>query len=389
MAASSKPPEFLDTLFKKRKTVGLEARTSLGYTPLMCAIEAGREDNVEKLLNSGANINAKDDSANGVLHLASTLGNSSILRTLIHSAASLDINGLNGQGHSPLSLAAAKNHYTSVFILLDAGGDPDLKNENDRTLLHHVALRGSKRILTRLKSGNVSFDLEAMVDLGRTPLLCAIEKGHRLTAKHLLDEGASIHAVDMNGYGLFHAAAYHGRADIISIVSSYVEATRDLPETQENLKHVIDINAGLPLDRYTPLGLAAKRGHSMAFLALLDNQADLEKTNHDCWNALHIAAVNKKRDIVKVLFDRCEARNMKFDVNTRDKTGRTALMLLEKQGAKGVDGKYLVKKLLAQGAKRTQPMPERDEKTEEETEEKVKESEWWESCGGFCNIDGL
>ena len=373
-AASSTSPEVLDKLFQRSKIVELEARSSFGYTPLLCAIAAGRKENVEKLIAHDAHLNAIDDSANSVLHLASTVGNSEILKILLQRVSFLDINGLNGQGQSPLLLAAANGHHTSVAILLEARGDPDAKDENEQTLFHHVALSGQVGILVRLEVRNVAFDLEAKNYLGRTPLLCATEAGHALMVGHLLDEGASIDAVGTDGFGLLHLAAYYGKASVISTVFLYAKPLDDRKE-----QHVIDINARQPVDGNTALGIAAARNHLAAFTALLDNGADVKQTNNQGWNALHIAAVNKRRGIFKALFDHCELWDIQIDVNARDKKGRTALMLLEEQGAEKGMVNFIKKMLVEKGAKRLE--------LKSGDVEKRREVEWWERCGGFCNID--
>ena len=375
-AASSTSPEVLDKLFQRSTIVELEARTSFGYTPLLCAIADGRKENVEKLLAHDAKLNAIDDSANGVLHLASTVGNSEILKLLIQKGPILDINSLNSQGQSPLLLAAANGHHTSVAILLEAGGDPDAKDENEQMLVHHVASSGQVGILIRLESKNVAFDLEAKNNLGRTPLLCATQAGHALMVGHLLDRGASIDAVGIDGFGLLHLAAYYGKASVISTVFLHAK-----PLDDRKKQHVIDINVRQSIDGNTALGIAAARNHLAAFERLLDNGADWKQTNNQGWNALHIAAVNKRRGIFKALFDHCELWDIKFDVNARDKKGRTALMLLEEQGAEKGMVRLMKKMLIGKGAKKLELMPERAEKR--------REVEWWESCGGFCNVDGV
>ncbi len=373
-AASSTSPEVLNKLFQRSKIVELEARTSFGYTPLLCAIANGRKENVEKLLAHDTKLNAIDDSANGVLHLASIVGNSEILRILIQKGPFLNINGLNSQGQSPLFLAAAYGHQTSVAILLEAGGDPDTKDENEQTLVHHVALNGQAGILMRLESENVAFDLEAKNSIGRTPLLCATQAGHALMVGHLLDQGASIDAVGTDGFGLLHLAAYYGKASVISTVFLYAKPLDDRKE-----QHVIDINFRLPIYGDTALGIAAACNHLAVFEALLDNGADLKPTNNQGWNALHIAAVNKRRGIFKALFNHCELWDIKFDVNARDKKGRTALMLLEGQGAEKGMVKLMKKMLMEKGAKKLELMPEEVARR--------REVEWWEGCGGFCNVD--
>ena len=378
-AASSSSPDILDKLFQKGKIVELETKSSFGYTPLMCAIASGGKENVEKLLAHDAKLNAKDDLANGVLHLASTAGSSEILKVLIQKGPFLDINSLNNQGQSPLLLAAGNGHYTSTAILLENGGDTEIKDENDQTLVHYVALSGHTGILTQLMSGNVEFDLDAKNLLGRSPLLCAAEKGHALMVGRLLDEGANIHAAGTDGFGLLHLAAYYGKASVISTVFFRAEVPGSPNNQEENKQHYVDVNAHHPIDGNTPLGIAAANGHLAAFEMLLNNRANLKATNYQGWNALHIATVNKKISILKALFDHCKTWGTKFDINARDKMGRTALMLLEEQGTEKGRAGHIARMLIEKGAKRLEPLPEEMQKT--------KEIEWWERCGGFCNLD--
>lgn len=169
---------------------------------------------------------------------------------------------------------------------------------------------------------------------------------------------------------------------MISTVFLTLKQLGSRAEDQEKQQHVIDINARHPVDGNTPLGIAATYGHLAAFEALVDNGADLKTTNHEGRNVLYIAALKMKRGILKAFFDHCELWAIKFDVNARDKNGRTALMLLEDQGAEKGMVKYLAKMLIEKGAKRL-------ELKSEEVGKKKKEGEWWEGCGGFCNIDGF
>ena len=387
IAATSPSPDILDKLFQKGKIVELEIRNSFGYTPLMCAIASGRKENLEKLLAHDAKLDTKDDSANGVLHLASTTGSSEILKILLQRGPFLNINSLNDKEQSPLLLAAAYGHHTSVAILLKAGGDPHSKDEDDQTLVHHVTLSGQTGILTQLISEKFAFDLEAKNSLGRTPLLCAAEKGHVSMVRQLLEEGANIQAVGTDGHGLLHLAAYYRKASIISSVMPF-DSLRAFPGSQrenqdKDEQDSIDIDVHHPIDGNTPLGIAAAHGHVAAFEQLLDCCADPKATNHQGRNALHIATVNKKLRIIKALFNYCKTWDIKLDVNARDKNGRTALMLLEKeekQGSRNGIVDSIAKLLVEKGAKRLELTPE-------EMQKKTKEMQWWENCGGVCNID--
>lgn len=386
-AAFSPSTDILDKLFRKSKTIELEARTSFGYTPLLCAVGSGRRDNVEKLLAQKAELSARDDLANGVLHWASTLGNPVILKFLIQEGPSLDVNASNSKGESPLLIATAKGHHASVAMLLDAGGDPHVKDESGQTLLHHLASSGrqdiltllqSEDILTSLQSKDITLDLEAGNILGRTPLLCAVENGHVLMAKSLIDQGANIHAVGTDGWSILHLAAYFGKASVIAMLLA-PERTPDRPtERDKDQRPQIDVNARHPADGDTPLGVAARQGHLAAIETLLDNGADVLKTNSEGWNVVHIAAVNQKRTVLQAVFDHCDLKRVGLDVDARDRKGRTALMLVKERGAGGAFGEF-ADVLLRRGARRYEPVA---------NEARVREErERWGGSGGFCNVD--
>ena len=382
IAASSPSPEVLNKLFQKGKIVELEVRNTFGYTPLMCAIANSRKENLETLLAKDSKLDAKDNMANGVLHLAAMTGRFEILKILIHKGIS-KLNDLNGQGQTPLLLAAANGHHTLVSILLEAGGDPHVKDENGQSLVHHVALNGQTGILTRLKSENVAFDLEDRNNLGRTPLLCAAEKGHALMVSFLLDEGANIHAVGTDGFGLLHVIAYYGSASVMCNIFHFIES---LGYQRDERERVINIDSSHPTDGNTPLGIAAIHGHLAAFETLVGEGASLTKPNNEGWNPLHLAVMNKRYLIIKALFDHCELWNISFDINAKDKKGRTALMLLGERGTLKGRARLIEKLLMGKGAERLESC---SEKEEDKKRTEMEEKEWWESCGGFCNIDGV
>ena len=109
-------------------TVNIEARSQQDESPLMLAALKGNMELVEQLIAKDADVNKPGWAP---LHYAATNGHIPIMSLLLDKHAYIDASSPNGS--TPLMLAAKYGTPTAVKLLLEAGADPLLKNDQGLT----------------------------------------------------------------------------------------------------------------------------------------------------------------------------------------------------------------------------------------------------------------
>lgn len=79
---------------------------------LLIAVEKGSVEEVEKLIQEGAEVNSQDNDGKTPLHKAAWRGNSTVVENLIEKGA--DVNSKDKNDKTPLYEAAWRNHLTVV-----------------------------------------------------------------------------------------------------------------------------------------------------------------------------------------------------------------------------------------------------------------------------------
>ena len=135
-----------------RITFALATILSLAFTPLAAQDtncdgwkfdrqfwEAATVDTVSDCLNSGANVNARNEDGSTPFHLAAFFNeNPEVLTVLLDAGA--DMNARIVDGSTTLHLAAGYNENPEVLTaLLDAGADLNARDEYGGTPLHEAA----------------------------------------------------------------------------------------------------------------------------------------------------------------------------------------------------------------------------------------------------------
>ncbi len=264
VAAMCADAETVNTLLKAGADV--KAKNKAGATALLRA--ATFPARAELLLTAGADVAVQSESGNSALMLAARKpGNSALVKRLLERGA--DVNAKNGLGATALMGAVAAGDADSVNLLLDKGADvnaaPAMSGEGfifggGRTPLMWAAFRGDVDLVKLLLARGAKVDA---FTLAGTALSHAAWGGHATTAKLLLDAGAPVDQRDLiANYTPLHWAASSERLD-----ASLVELL---------IAHRADVNAegGQPVDAFlgatkTPLQLARKRGDTPIVQALL------------------------------------------------------------------------------------------------------------------------
>ncbi|RCS52631.1 hypothetical protein DTL42_07270 [Bremerella cremea] len=97
LAASNASPDVLRTMVELGANILASPAEAENGTPLRMAVMAGKADNVQALLELGADVNEANPKNGTLLHAAAKRGSKQIVKMLIQAGADLDRPGPNGQ----------------------------------------------------------------------------------------------------------------------------------------------------------------------------------------------------------------------------------------------------------------------------------------------------
>ncbi|KAK4070988.1 uncharacterized protein Triagg1_6355 [Trichoderma aggressivum f. europaeum] len=227
-------------------------------------------------------------------HVAARYDLKGVMNAILQSdgMTAIGVDTPNGDGMTPLALAAQSGHEAMVKLLL---------------AISHVEI-----------------DTKSLKD--RTPLFLAAEEGHVAIASLLL----ATKQVDVNvkdneeGQTPLSSAAKNGHEAMVGLLLATGQAEIDSKSSNHQ----------------TPLSLAAENGHeAVVRLLLATGQAEIDAKDATGWTALSWAVTNEHESVVKLLL-----ATGQVDINVKDLFGRTPLLLAALSGSEAI-----VKLLLATG----------------------------------------
>ena len=148
MATRDKSLKAVNALLAWRK-INVEARNTADESPLMIAALNGSSDLAQVLITKGADVNKTGWAP---LHYEATRGHLQMITLLVDNYAYIDAASPNGT--TPLMMAAFYGTPQSVKLLLDAGADPLIKNDQSLTAID-FAQRNSRADSAELISASV------------------------------------------------------------------------------------------------------------------------------------------------------------------------------------------------------------------------------------------
>jgi len=154
--------------------VDINTRDEHGWTPLMISTFNGREEVALLLIRSGADVNAKDTAGYGPLHWAAFNGYSKVVKLLVEKRA--HVNAVSKHGLTPLLQAATRGHLVTAGQLIAGGANVNLASNDGWTPLHKAAANGHTEVVKLLLAKGADRDLEYQD--GTTALSIATKNKH-------------------------------------------------------------------------------------------------------------------------------------------------------------------------------------------------------------------
>jgi ankyrin repeat protein len=334
----------------------LEAKIPDTGLALIEAANKGDSEVVEALLDSGADINARDERNQTALHHAANGGHTPVVKLLLERGA--DVNAKNLFEQAPLHGAVFRGALDSVRLLLNAGADIDSRfGFNGQTPLLAVSAGRTKVVEALLEEGaDVNAKGEAHQE---TALMLATIAGNTATVGILLEKGADVKAEATNGRTALMMAEALGHAEIVGLLQDagapgetsiallplevylprnlVISARKGQRLSSQAALGLLNRGEEINADGETALLFASMHGDISAVSALLDNGSDADAKHEDGWTGLLLAAVNGHAAVVQALLEKGAAVDTKEEL-----MGQTALIWAVK-GGHGATVKALLK----------------------------------------------
>lgn len=187
--------------------------TPVAVANLHEAIVAADRAAINRLLQSGASVNATDRLGLTALHIAAAQGDVATIEALLRRGATIDAQAQTGE--TPLMLAVVGGHVPAVQLLLGRGAKAGLRTPAGITTLGLAESTRTTELVAIVAAAVVRQDPA----WAAARLVAAAEAGNARTAQILLIAGAAPNGAGPGSPAMpLHAAAFGGHAALVELL---------------------------------------------------------------------------------------------------------------------------------------------------------------------------
>ena len=275
--------------------------------PLMHAcFDGGRLKIIKRLIQNGADIQARDCDGSTVLHYASRYSNQEVVEFLL-KLNEISVNATDNSNQTPLMRACYDGgRLDNIKMLIQNGADIQARDCNGSTVLHVASISSNQEVVEFLLKLN-EISVNATDNSSQTPLMYACLNGGPLQIiKMLIQNGADIQARKCDGSTVLHLASRYSNQEVVEFLLKLNE---------------ISVNATNNLYQ-TPLMHACNNGGRLDNIKMLiKNGADIQASSSNGSTVLHFASQLSNQEVVEFLLKLNE-----ISVNATDNLYQTPLM---------------------------------------------------------------
>lgn len=313
---------------------------NVSATTLSQRVKENNASEVEKLIKSGADVNAKDEIGSTPLCYAALLGFVEIAEKLLNAGAQVDALGLNSM--VPLEIAVGKNHAKVVKLLLKKGANPNRANSKNICVLAMAAGAGSVDIVKALinAGADVTKKYADLPAFHMTTRLTGIDSSKRANGLNALLEFGDVNVNEKIGpneqtalhFALDCAGIEYNYDDIyLSVVEALIKKGADVNAKAKNgltalylavLKNCYKIaelllKSGASVNEQSNCLLQASQNNNGDIVRLLaEHGADMNLRSKNGYAPLHIAVINNYKKVVEALIGNGADINIKSTDNS-------------------------------------------------------------------------
>lgn len=200
--------------------VAPSAAEAAAYTGLHMAAHKGDVAKIQRLVTSGAALNATDGYGRTPLHVAAFARQREAIRALAKAGA--DLNKLENDRYDAVTIASVADDEATLKVLLEMGASAkQVTSRYDGTALIAAAHLGHDGVVPQLIAAGAPLD--HVNNLHWTAVIESIVLGdggprHQATLKALIDAGANLQLTDRSGQTPLSLAKARGFSAMVSML---------------------------------------------------------------------------------------------------------------------------------------------------------------------------